>query len=159
MQIVGWSDSGKTVLTEKLLTYFQKKGVVCGTIKHHGKQEKLGLDQGNTDTAKHRRAGARSSLLTGAGESQLNVDDSLSMVKMLRLHLVLETELLLIEGFKQEKFPKIIVFDKNKQISGLNNVCAAVGPSATGADFSWETLEKEMDTLGEIVWKKSEIIS
>ncbi|MFN3868504.1 MAG: molybdopterin-guanine dinucleotide biosynthesis protein B, partial [Hyphomicrobiaceae bacterium] len=59
--IAGWKDSGKTTLTERLVDAFTRRGLKVATIKHsHHAVETEGV---GTDTARHRRAGARQTAL------------------------------------------------------------------------------------------------
>jgi molybdopterin-guanine dinucleotide biosynthesis protein B len=55
--IAGWKSSGKTTLAEKLLRELTGRGWRIATVKHshHAPQ----IDDGETDTARHRRAGAQ----------------------------------------------------------------------------------------------------
>ena len=55
--IVGWKNSGKTALAVQLVEEFTRRGLDVATLKHahHAFQ----IDDGETDSARHRRAGAR----------------------------------------------------------------------------------------------------
>ncbi|SDN18558.1 molybdopterin-guanine dinucleotide biosynthesis protein B [Alkalicoccus daliensis] len=150
-QVVGWSNSGKTTLTAELITFFSAQGVKVSTIKHHGKAEVLHLDRGETDTAKHRKAGAVSSMLTSKGEQQWNIEQPLSLEMMIQMHLLLGTELLLIEGYKQEMYPKIAVSDSGAAPASITNVKAVWNKET-------DELHHSIEELGRIVWEKSEII-
>lgn len=152
VQIVGWSNSGKTTLTQKLAAHFSAENVETSTIKHHGKAEKLHLDQGNTDTAKHRRAGAVSSLLSSSQEQQWNINKPLSLSVMVEMHMLLGADLLLIEGYKHADYPKIEMITPKKPLQGSTNIIASV---------SWNSLQQQetIEKLGEIIWNQSEIIS
>ncbi len=54
--IVGWKNSGKTTLVTRLVSELTSRGLDVATIKHahHAFQ----IDDGDTDSARHRRAGA-----------------------------------------------------------------------------------------------------
>src|SRR5919106_1570939 len=79
--IAGWKKSGKTTLTIRLVEEFTRRGLKVSTVKHahHAFQ----IDDNETDSARHRRAGARQvavvsrrrwamvSELTGAPEPNL----------------------------------------------------------------------------------------
>jgi len=54
--IVGWKNSGKTTLVERLIPSLQARGLSVSTIKHV--HHELDLDQPGKDTYKHRQAGA-----------------------------------------------------------------------------------------------------
>ena len=54
--IAGWKKSGKTTLVTRLIAEFSARGLKVATVKHahHGFQ----IDERDTDSARHRRAGA-----------------------------------------------------------------------------------------------------
>ena len=54
--IVGWKKSGKTTLCVRLIEEFTRRGFRVASVKHahHAFQ----IDDGETDSARHRRAGA-----------------------------------------------------------------------------------------------------
>ena len=54
--IVGWKKSGKTTLAVRLINEFTRRGLRVASVKHahHAFQ----IDDGETDSARHRRAGA-----------------------------------------------------------------------------------------------------
>jgi molybdopterin-guanine dinucleotide biosynthesis adapter protein len=105
--IVGHSNSGKTTLVERLIPELKRRGYRIGTIKHthHG----FSMDQKGKDTYRHRAAGADTVLAASPGQIALvksiaaeSLDDFLPYF--------LDTDIVLAEGFKQEKKPKIEVF-------------------------------------------------
>ena len=54
--IVGWKNTGKTTLTERLVTTFTQRGLVVSTIKHT--HHDVDIDVPGTDSYRHRAAGA-----------------------------------------------------------------------------------------------------
>jgi molybdopterin-guanine dinucleotide biosynthesis adapter protein len=105
--IVGHSNSGKTTLIEKLIPELKSRGFRVGTIKHthHG----FSMDQKGKDTYRHRAAGADAVLAASPGQialvksmPKLNIDSLLPYFQ--------DMDIVLAEGFKQEKKPKIEVF-------------------------------------------------
>src|SRR5689334_24003933 len=54
--IAGWKKSGKTTLITRLIEEFTRRGLKVASVKHahHAFQ----IDTGDTDSARHRRAGA-----------------------------------------------------------------------------------------------------
>jgi len=55
--IVGWKKSGKTTLTVRLVEEFTRRGLRVATVKHA--HHSIRIDDEETDSARHRRAGAR----------------------------------------------------------------------------------------------------
>jgi molybdopterin-guanine dinucleotide biosynthesis adapter protein len=105
--IVGHSNSGKTTLVEKLIPELKRRGYRIGTIKHsaHG----FSMDQKGKDTYRHRAAGADSVLAASPGQIALVksiTGDSLDNL----LPYFQDMDIVLVEGYKQEKKPKVEVF-------------------------------------------------
>ena len=55
--IAGWKKSGKTTLVTRLVEEFTRRGLRVATVKHA--HHDFQIDAGETDSARHRRAGAR----------------------------------------------------------------------------------------------------
>lgn len=105
--ITGWKNTGKTTLTERLVTEFTRRGFTVSTVKHA--HHAVDVDQSGTDSFRHREAGASQVLLASAnrwalmnelrGAVEPDLDDLLN-----RLDLV---DIVLVEGFKRAGHPKI----------------------------------------------------
>jgi molybdopterin-guanine dinucleotide biosynthesis protein B len=105
---VGYSGVGKTTLIEKLLPVMKENGFRIGTIKHH--HNAFEMDRPGKDSWRHKKAGAATAMIVSAGRVGLIADmdrepnlDSLSSF-------FIGTDLILTEGYKNEKKPKIEVF-------------------------------------------------
>lgn len=113
--ISGWSGNGKTTLLERLLPALISRGYSVSTLKHA--HHKFDIDRPGKDSHRHREAGATEVLISSKARWALmheNRDE-----KEADLHDLIEkmapVDILLIEGFKKEKFPKIEVWrDGNK---------------------------------------------
>ncbi len=105
--IVGHSNSGKTTLVEKLIPELKCRGYRIGTIKHthHG----FSMDTKGKDTYRHRAAGADMVLAASPGQIALVKSVPESDLESL-LPYFQDMDIVLVEGFKQEKKPKIEVF-------------------------------------------------
>ena len=66
ISIVGFSNSGKTRLLEKMIPILKAKGYSVGIVKHTGHDSSL--DQPGTDTYKFGQAGADGVVLVGSGQ-------------------------------------------------------------------------------------------
>lgn len=105
--VVGWKNSGKTGLMERLVAEFTARGLVVSTLKHTHHQ--VDLEVPGTDTHRHREAGAQEVVLASTsriaqlhelrGEPEPDIATLIS-----RLH---PCDLVLIEGFKSAPHPKI----------------------------------------------------
>ena len=106
VSFVGRSESGKTTLIEKLIPVLRRRGFRVGTIKHtHHTPE---LDRSGKDSARHLAAGASTVVLASSGQIQLvktGVNGGLDgLVRYFD-----DVDLLITEGYKQERTPKIEV--------------------------------------------------
>ena len=54
--IAGWKKSGKTTLVVRLIEEFTRRGLKVATVKHA--HHNFQIDDDETDSARHRRAGA-----------------------------------------------------------------------------------------------------
>lgn len=107
--ITGWKNSGKTTLVVKLVEYFSAQGLKVATIKHA--HHDFDIDVPNTDSYKHRKAGAREVIVTSdmrwaiihelTEEKEPALDDLLGKLS--------DVDLVLVEGYKVEGHPKIQV--------------------------------------------------
>ncbi|SDX15235.1 molybdopterin guanine dinucleotide biosynthesis accessory protein MobB [Ruegeria halocynthiae] len=108
--VTGWKNAGKTGLMERLVAEITSRSFTVSTVKHA--HHSVDVDQPGTDSHRHRMAGAAEVLLAsgqrialmhelrGAPEPALDVLlDRLSPV-----------DLVLIEGFKSARHPKIEAF-------------------------------------------------
>ncbi|MEX1148217.1 MAG: molybdopterin-guanine dinucleotide biosynthesis protein B [Sphingomonadales bacterium] len=108
--VVGWKDSGKTSLVERLVTYFTARGVTVSTVKHA--HHDFDVDQPGRDSFRHRGAGAHEVLVSSTGRFALMRElrgapepDLAALLDRLS-----PVALVLVEGFKREAHPKIEVW-------------------------------------------------
>jgi len=138
--ITGWKNSGKTHLMERLVAEFRSRSLSVSTIKnaHHG----FDVDQPGKDSFRHRQAGAHEVLISSEKRWVLmheNTDElkpSLTdLIKKLS-----KVDLVLVEGFKQEKHPKIEVVRNARD----QNIIAEIDPTilavATDVEISSQIL-------------------
>jgi molybdopterin-guanine dinucleotide biosynthesis protein B len=105
--ITGWKNSGKTTLTARLIAEFTKRGYVVSAVKHA--HESFDIDQLGRDSYKLREAGARRVLLSSPKRWALmhELRDEPEMPLNQLLTEAGPSDLILIEGYKREPFPKI----------------------------------------------------
>jgi molybdopterin-guanine dinucleotide biosynthesis protein B len=107
--LAGWSGSGKTTLLTKVLPRLIARGKKVSTLKHahHG----FDIDRPGKDSFEHRSAGATEVLVVSAnrwalmhelrGRPEPGLHELLSKLS--------PADLVLIEGFKRQPFPKLEV--------------------------------------------------
>ncbi len=105
--IVGWKNSGKTGLVERLVAEFTARGFTVSTLKHA--HHRFDIDQPGRDSFRHRAAGAQQVMLSSSSRWALMCEvregTEASFTDLLaRLDPV---DLVLVEGFKTEPMPKI----------------------------------------------------
>ncbi len=106
VSIVGKKNTGKTSLTVKVIEELTKRGYNVASIKHS--HHSIEMDKENTDTWKHKQAGAN--LVVGVGSTTFfNARKEMDLNRILFLikHMD-EFDFVIIEGFKSYNYPKII---------------------------------------------------
>ena len=147
--IAGWKKSGKTTLTVRLVEEFTRRGLKVATVKHahHAFQ----IDDGETDSARHRRAGAQQvAVVSGerwavvtelCGAPEPNFEEVIAALE--------PADLIIVEGYKSAPIPKI---EARRLASFTRRPLAAEDPSviAIAADH-------EVDGLGLPVFSLDDI--
>lgn len=105
--IAGWKKSGKTTLTVRLVEEFTRRGLRVATIKHA--HHNFAIDDGDTDSARHRRAGAGQVAVVSSRRWALVTEltdtaepDFADVVAKLA-----PCDLIIVEGYKTAAIPKI----------------------------------------------------
>jgi len=109
--IAGLSGSGKTTLIEKVVGELTSRGFKVGTIKHdaHGFE----IDKEGKDSWRHARAGAVSVVLASPEKTALikKSSEDWSPERLAAAYLG-DVDVVVTEGFKKSKLPKIEVIRK-----------------------------------------------
>lgn len=107
--IAGWSGAGKTTLLAKVIPVLVGRGLTVSTIKHahHG----FDVDQPGKDSHTHRLAGAAEVLVSSARRyalvHELRGGPEPTLVDLLQK--LSPVELVVVEGYKRERHPKLEV--------------------------------------------------
>ncbi len=107
-----WSGTGKTTLLRHLLPLLRARGLRVGAVKHA--HHEFDIDHGGKDSYELRKAGAERILIASRKRWALMVERELAREPV--LDQVLKDldqsalDLLLVEGFKEESFPKIELY-------------------------------------------------
>ena len=105
--VTGWKNSGKTGLMERLITEFTARGLTVSSIKHA--HHSFDIDHPGRDSYRHRDAGARQVLLASRNRwalmHELRYEDEPSLGDLLKQ--LSPVDLVLIEGYKRDRHPKI----------------------------------------------------
>ncbi|MHC1591055.1 MAG: molybdopterin-guanine dinucleotide biosynthesis protein B [Candidatus Helarchaeales archaeon] len=131
VSIVGLHESGKTTLMEKIIARLEKN-LNVGTIKHSRKT--IEIDREGSDSWRHFKAGAIHTCISSPTlfvliqktKKELPLKKILYLMERARPNL----DIILIEGYKEEKIPKIIItddpaflesFDENEILAVISN--------------------------------------
>ena len=106
----GWSGSGKTTLIEKLIPLIVARGLKVSLVKHA--HHTFDVDQPGKDSYRHRHAGCTEVLVSSSRRwalvHELRGAPEPAFADLLR-HLS-PCDLVLVEGFKRERLPKLEVY-------------------------------------------------
>jgi len=106
----GWSGSGKTTLIEKLIPLFVARGLKVSLIKHA--HHTFDVDQPGKDSWRHRHAGCSEVLVTSSKRwvlmHELRGAPEPGFAELIER--LSPCDLVLIEGFKRERVPKLEVY-------------------------------------------------
>ena len=106
----GWSGSGKTMLIEKLIPLFVGRGLKVSLIKHA--HHTFEVDQPGKDSYRHRHAGCAEVLVSSSRRwalvHELRAAPEPGFAELVER--LSPCDLVLIEGFKRERVPKLEVY-------------------------------------------------
>jgi molybdopterin-guanine dinucleotide biosynthesis protein B len=145
--LAGWSGSGKTTLLAKLIPLVITRGLAVSTVKHA--HHEFDVDQPGKDSWVHRRAGATEVLVSSSRRfalmHELRGEPEPSLDELLRR--LAPVDVVFIEGFKRDAYPKIEVHrpENGKPLLCIDDpwIVAVASPApATGAAVPWLPLEE-----------------
>jgi molybdopterin-guanine dinucleotide biosynthesis protein B len=118
--VVGWSGAGKTTLITRLIPVLAARGLRVSTLKHA--HHAFDVDQPGKDSYEHRKAGASEVIVSSARRwvQMHEVGDGPEATLADLLRRLSPCDLVLIEGFKSERHPKMEVFRSAAQKSPLH---------------------------------------
>ena len=140
VSIVGESDTGKTTLIEKIIPELTRRGYRVATVKHdvHGFE----IDHEGKDSWRHKQAGACLTILSSPWRVAVveDVGKDHDLVE-LRDRYIRDVDIILTEGFKRNRHPKIEVFraDRNGDLISRSdeNLLAVAGDKPPQVHVPW----------------------
>nr|MDO8134398.1 molybdopterin-guanine dinucleotide biosynthesis protein B [Candidatus Njordarchaeum guaymaensis] len=99
---------GKTTILTKTLKEMKRRGLQVGTIKHIGNRSNFVLPNGK-DTSRHLKAGSSITLAVTSSEIIIIRKDLPATLKSALRQMPKELDYVLVEGFRESQYPKIIV--------------------------------------------------
>jgi molybdopterin-guanine dinucleotide biosynthesis protein MobB len=160
---IGYSGSGKTWLTERVIAELFKRGYNIGSIKHHS-HSGFDIDHAGKDSFRHREAGSRDVVIAAPDQiariTQLNEELSPEeIISSMPGH-----NIIIVEGYKSSNLPRIVLDraandNKKREDIDLNgNVIAVVTDKAELANkakglnlpvFDYHDIERIADFLSD----------
>jgi molybdopterin-guanine dinucleotide biosynthesis protein MobB len=142
--IVGWKNSGKTGLMERLVTEITARGYSVSTIKHA--HHSFDVDHEGKDSHRHRVAGARQVLLASRNRwalmHELRDEQEPTLAELLTQ--ISPVDLVLIEGYKRDSLAKIEAHRSEtgqSLIASTDTTILAVASNTTHPDLTIPTLD------------------
>jgi molybdopterin-guanine dinucleotide biosynthesis protein MobB len=152
--VVGWKNSGKTGLMERLVADISRRGFVVSTVKHA--HHSFDVDHPGRDSYRHRQAGAQEVVLASynrwcvmhelRGAQEPTLEELLAKIS--------PCDLILVEGFKSEPIdkiecfraetgnplivsddPQVLAVASDTQLEGVKRPVFDLGDTAAIADF------------------------
>jgi molybdopterin-guanine dinucleotide biosynthesis protein B len=156
ISIVGRSESGKTLLMEQLIVEFKGRGYKIAALKH-SHCGAIEVDQPGKDTWKFAQAGSDAVCISSPrklafikqSDHDLLIDEVLPIIGP-------EFDLVLVEGFKRSKLPKIEVHRKEL---GNDLLCSPEELSAIVTDGSLDTPLADSYNVPILSWDDTALIA
>ncbi|EGC0410647.1 molybdopterin-guanine dinucleotide biosynthesis protein B [Listeria monocytogenes] len=117
LQIIGFKNSGKTTLLNALIRASRKENYTVSAIKHDAHD--FSVDHAGTDSYSFQESGAEAVVI--ANSRQYAVMEQTGINLKTAIQKLPESDIVLIEGYKEGPFPKIILVREQAEIELLNN--------------------------------------
>lgn len=130
--VCGWKNSGKTTLVTNLITHCRQLGLRVNSIKNA--HCNFTLDQAGTDSYKHLQAGSEQTMVASDSKWMLLTQGCHSLLTLDQmLALMVDVDLVIVEGLKHEHHPKLQIFGADKAMpldTKQHNIVALVTTTA-----------------------------
>ncbi|EAC4450470.1 molybdopterin-guanine dinucleotide biosynthesis protein B [Listeria monocytogenes] len=117
LQIIGFKNNGKTTLLNALIRASRKENYTVSAIKHDAHD--FSVDHAGTDSYSFQESGAEAVVI--ANSRQYAVMEQTGIDLKTAIQKLPESDIVLIEGYKEGPFPKIILVREQAEIELLNN--------------------------------------
>ncbi|MBC1500500.1 molybdopterin-guanine dinucleotide biosynthesis protein B [Listeria weihenstephanensis] len=120
LQITGFKKSGKTTLTNCFVQQLKAQDYTVAVIKHDA--HAFTIDHPGTDSHSFRESGADIVALSSSSQHAIMVDQGITLQNMIAQ--LPPTDVILIEGYKEAPFPKIVMVRDAEDITTLESLPA-----------------------------------
>jgi len=133
VSVVGKSNSGKTMLVERVVATLTGRGYRVGTVKHSAEQ--FSMDVPGKDSYRHYRAGAVVSAVASSDQLGIvrRVDSGTSLDTIIETFFT-DVDIVIAEGYKSEPTPKIVVQPLDPDMPLAGEIIAEIGDEPTDSD-------------------------
>lgn len=147
--VAACSNSGKTTLIEKLIPLLQSKGYKIGALKHSA--HKIEIDQEGKDSLRFSMAGAEQVII--ASKEKIGIIRALREELELKqiLKLFSNIDIIIIEGYHNNEYPKIEVHRKSvcNRLLYESNACGGI--ISIASDENLKTDCEVLDINNEVI--------
>tara|TARA_Y100000741_G_C18097715_1_gene495521 strand:- start:217 stop:699 length:483 start_codon:yes stop_codon:yes gene_type:complete len=148
--IVGWKNTGKTFFVSKIIKKLKSKNYRIASIKHA--HHTFDIDHPNTDSYIHRISGSSQVIISSSKRwAKINEIENQNEKKLDELiSEISETDIVIVEGYKNENHPKIEIINdkKNKFLfQNIKNVRAII----SNFNFDIDIKQFKQNEIDEIV--------
>lgn len=165
LSVIGKRGSGKSEILERLIALLTQRGFRVGVIKHLARED-IEIDEPGKDTYRYRSQGAETVILSGRRRLALfsNLDKEMPLEGL--LNFFRDFDLVFLEGYFQDEFPKIEVHRKElgerPLTKGVQNILAVVSNEVREDEplhFSFGQLERLALFIEEkLIRKEAEVV-
>ncbi|QOS79611.1 molybdopterin-guanine dinucleotide biosynthesis protein B [Paenibacillus sp. JNUCC31] len=145
VQIVGYKNTGKSTLTAALTRFLTSIGRKVAVIKHDG-HDHFEMDHAGTDSYGFTQAGAAAVVIMSETRTAIMEQQPTRLDNMLSY--LADYDWILIEGYKQATFPKLLLVREEKDTSLIETLHGVIGI------ISWLPFENDklVQAEGNPVW-------
>ena len=147
--IVGWKNSGKTYFASKIINKLKIKNYSVASVKHA--HHEFDIDHIGTDSYVHRESGSSQVIVSSSKRwakiTELNNSKEPTLNDL--LNQLSETDIVIIEGFKNDSHPKIEIIKKGNDdylFNKISNVKAIVSEEKINTDLK-QFKKDEIDNI------------
>ena len=151
--IVGWKNSGKTFFASKIINKLKIKNYRVASIKHA--HHEFDIDHKGTDSYFHREAGSSQVLVSSSKRwvkiTELNNSKEQTLNDL--LNQLSETDIVIVEGFKNDNHPKIEIIKKGNDdhlFNKISNIKAVISEEKINTDLK-QFKKDEIDNIVNVI--------
>ena len=153
--IVGWKNSGKTYFVSKIINKLKINNYRVASIKHA--HHEFDIDHKNTDSYIHRESGSSQVIVSSSKRwvkiTELNNSKEQTLNDL--INQLSETDIVIVEGFKNDNHPKIEIIktgNNNYLFNKITNVKAIISEEEIDTDLK-QFKKNEIDSIVNFIMK------